>query len=599
MKKKYIILIMVVAGFGISNSCKQSFLNVPPAGSLDQQLMQSPEGLDALLVGAYSMVDGVTGNIGPVNGYWETTASNWLFGSVRGMEASKGSDAGDQPDANPIETFSEDPTNSYLNDTWRMLYESVSRCNSLIILTGKTLASNKITADQADLYVRQARVLRGWFHFEAWRMWRDIPYVDETTDPKTVANDADVTAKIIDDLTQGTTLPPNMGAIGKFNSTVSKVLLAKAIMQMKHDYAGALPLLQDVVTTGVKPNGAAIGLDPAYGPIFDIVNRNDLESVYTVQYSVNDGSGANNSSAGEVLNFPYKGGASPGGCCGFFIPTQEFVNSFRTSGGLPLLNHGYNAFPVKSDYGLPANKTVNADNLAFTDPGFVPDAGPLDPRLDWTVGRRGIPFWDWGLHTGADWIRDITNSATYNAKKAVYLRSQEGTLTDISSWTPGYTANGYRLIRYADVLLLLAECQIETGNLAGALANINAVRTRAANPAGWVKAIDATGKPTAAPAANYVITTYTTLGTQVNARQILSMERKLELGLEGHRSFDLIRWGTFVSELSQVLAYEKTMPWGSKVYGNAQLGPEDVVYPIPQRQIDLSLGKIKQNVEHQ
>jgi hypothetical protein len=512
MKKSYIILIMVIAGFGISNSCKQSFLNVPPAGSLDQTLMQTPEGLDALLVGAYSMIDGVTGNVSTVNGFWETTASNWLFGSVRAMEAMKGSDAGDQPDANSIQTFSEDATNSYLNDSWRMLYESVSRCNQLILLTGKTLTAGKITQDQADLYVRQARVLRGWFHFEAWRMWRDIPYVDETTDLKNVSNDADVTAKIIDDLTQGTTLPPNMEAIGKFNSTVSKVLLAKALMQMKKDYAGALPLLTDVVATGVKPNGDSIGLDPAYGPIFDIQNRNDLEAVYTVQYSVNDGSGANNSSAGEVLNFPYKGGASPGGCCGFFVPTQEFVNSFRTAGGLPLFNHAYNATPVKNDYGLAANKTVNADNLAFTDPGFVPDAGPLDPRLDWTVGRRGIPFWDWGLHTGQDWIRDITTSAPYTAKKAVYQKSQEGNLTDISSWTPGYTANGYRLIRYADVLLLLAECQIETGNLAGALVNINSVRARAANPAGWVKAIDATGKPTSAPAANYVITTYPTLG---------------------------------------------------------------------------------------
>jgi hypothetical protein len=77
------------------------------------------------------------------------------------------------------------------------------------------------------------------------------------------------------------------------------------------------------------------------------------------------------------------------------------------------------------------------------------------------------------------------------------------------------------------------------------------------------------------------------------------MERKLELGMEGHRSFDLIRWGIFVDEVSKVLAYEKTLPWGSKTYGNASLGPEDVLYPIPQRQIDLSLGKIKQNPEHQ
>ena len=133
-------------------------------------------------------------------------------------------------------------------------------------------------------------------------------------------------------------LPTNMGAVGKFNETVAKVLLAKAMMQMNHDYAGALTLLT-AAKTGTKPDGAAIGLAPTYGEIFDIANRNGIESVYTVQYSVNDGSGGRNAGDGEVLNFPYKSGGSPGGCCGFFNPTQEFVNSFRTSGGLPLLDN--------------------------------------------------------------------------------------------------------------------------------------------------------------------------------------------------------------------------------------------------------------------
>ena len=81
----------------------------------------------------------------------------------------------------------------------------------------------------------------------------------------------------------------------------------------------------------------AIGLAPTYGEIFDIEQRNGIEAIYTVQYSVNDGSGGTNAGNGEVLNFPYKGGGSPGGCCGFFNPTQEFVNSFRTVDGLPLL----------------------------------------------------------------------------------------------------------------------------------------------------------------------------------------------------------------------------------------------------------------------
>jgi hypothetical protein len=577
MKKKYNILLLILAIIGIMGSCKSDFLDIKPAGSLDATVLGTPQGLDALLVGAYSMLPGTK----TWNWTWEAASSNWVYGSIRGLEANKGTDSGDQPDINPIQTYSETATNPYLNLRWRAIYEGVSRCNGLINVTNDALAAGKIDQTEADSYITQARLLRGWYHFEAWRMWEKVPYLDETTDPATVKNDADIRPMIIADLNEGLSLPTDMGAVGKFNKTVAQVILGKAMMQMYGDYAGALPILT-AAKSGSKPDGSAIGLAPTYGEIFDIVNRNGIEAIYTVQYSVNDGSGAKNGGDGEVLNFPYKGGGSPGGCCGFFNPTQEFVNSFRTSGGLPLLDFSYNtgANQVKSDEGL-----------AITDP-FTPDAGPLDPRLDWAVGRRGIPYWDWGKHTGADWIRDQTYSGPYSPKKQVYKKSQEGQYTEVGNWTSGWTANGYRMIRYADLLLLIAECQIETNDLAGARTNINLVRARAANPAGFV--MDG-----AVPAADYVINQYPGAGypfdTQANARLALRMERKLELGQEGHRYFDLNRWGITVTELNRALTYEKTMPWGTNLYGGATVGSEDVTYPVPQRQIDLSNGNLVQN----
>jgi len=599
MKKKYIIVIIMLAVIGVWDSCKSDFLTVAPTGGLDQGLLQNAKGLDALLVGAYSMIDGVSSQYGSG---WESTASNWVFGSIRGMEANKGTDGGDQPDINPIQTYTETSTNPYLDVKWRAVYEGISRCNSVITVATKALAATKITQAQFDSYVTQSKALRGWYHFEAWRMWNMVPFMDELSDPKAASNATDISDKIIADLTAAKDLPDNMGAIGKFNGTVVKVLLAKVLMQTKHDYAGALALL-NVAKSGKKPDGSPIGLVATFGEIFDIANRNDLESVYTVQLSVNDGSGAWNASTGEVLNFPYKSGASPGGCCGFFDPTQEFVNSFRTNAaGLPLLDNTYNGVPVKNDYGIDKNPAKDATTgLAYVDADFVPDAGNLDPRLDWTVGRRGIPYWDWGLHTGADWIRDQTYSGPFNPKKAVYKRSQETALTDISSWTAGYTANGYRMIRYADVLLMIAECQIETGDLPGARTNINLVRARAANPAGFVMAIDATGANTAVPAANYVISQYpdgAPFDSKANAEVALRMERKLELGMEGHRYFDLQRWGTVVTELNRALTYEKTMPWGNNLYGSAVVAAKDVNYPLPQNQLDLSQGKITQNNLH-
>ncbi len=223
---------------------------------------------------------------------------------------------------------------------------------------------------------------------------------------------------------------------------------------------------------------------------------------------------------------------------------------------------------------------------------FVPDAGPLDPRLDWSVGRRGIPYWDWGKHTGADWIRDQTYSGPYSPKKQVYKKSQEGQYTEVGNWTSGYTANGYRMIRYADLLLLIAECEIEAGSLDNARNLVNQVRARAANPDGFV--MDGT-----VPAANYVVNQYPAAGapfdSKENARVALRMERKLELGQEGHRFFDLNRWGITVTELNRALNYEKTMDWGDNLYGGATVGTEDVTFPIPQRQLDLSNGALVQN----
>ncbi len=647
MKKiKFLSVFAVIAGLLLMNSCSEEFLEITPNGSLDQTVLATYNGVDALLIGAYSMIDGVA------NGYgWEAASSGWVFGSIRGLEANKGTDSGDQPAINPLQTYSETATNGYLNAKWRSCYEGVSRANTTISVAAKALEAGGITQEEYDSFVMQARALRGVYHFWAYKLWADmatgtfVPYVDETTDSKTVTNDVDIRPMIIADLEAGTNLPLNMGQIGRFNKTVCQVFLAKAQMQMYGDYAAALSELNEVVTSGTQPAGGEIGLLATYGDIFDTEFRNDKEAVYTVQYSVNDNSGAWNAGRGEVLNFPYKSGASPGGCCGFFNPTQEFVNSFRVdpATGLPLLDGSYNnsGEELLRDMGIaaggiwvaddgdpettvgqylindvvtaydPANPYIdlayrsltgtesspNVNNDPLTSPSdweliWTEDNSlPLDPRLDWSAGRRGIPYWDWGIHTGSDWIRDQSYSGPYSPKKQVYKKSQEGTYTEVGNWTSGYTANGYRMIRYADVLLLKAECEAQTNADDLGFGEVNLIRERAGNTAGWVYEEDGT-----TPAANYMVNEYTSpFANTADAMEKIMMERKLELGQEGHRYYDLQRWGIMVTEGNRILDYEKTMPWGNALYGNATVGAEDVNFPIPQRQIDVSNGILQQN----
>ena len=585
MKKiKYLLVIAIFAGIVLLDACKESFLEITPKGSLDESVLATADGVDGLLIGAYSMVDGVCDGFG-----WEAASSGWVFGSIRGMEANKGTDSGDQPDINPLQTYSETSTNPYLNIKWRSTYEGISRCNSTIITANVAEEAGTITSDEATSFIRQARALRGYYHFLAWKLWADrstnlyVPYVDENTDQSTLTNEEDIRAYIIADLTEGTLLPNNMIQVGRFNKTVCQVLLAKAEMQMFGDYEAALALLTTVETSGTNPANQSCSLAPLYGEIFDAEFRNCSESIYTVQYSVNDGSAGWNAGRGEVLNFPHGGGGKPGGCCGFFSPTQDFVNSFRTdASGLPFLDT-YNDVKVTNDQGL-----IPSD--AYTE-----YAGQLDPRVDWSVGRRGIPYWDWGDMTGQDWIREQTYAGPYSPKKQVYKQSQEGTLTEVGNWTSGYTANGYRTIRYSDVLLLKAECEAMENTGDRGMGEVNAIRTRAADPVGFVKEADGTTY-----AANYVIGIYpaSQFVDQASAMKAIKFERKLELGQEGHRYYDLQRWGDVQSELTRILAYEMGMEWASNLYGDATIGPEDVNFPVPQRQIDVSNGKIIQNVGH-
>ncbi|MEZ5071618.1 MAG: RagB/SusD family nutrient uptake outer membrane protein [Bacteroidales bacterium] len=581
---KYISVIAVVAGLVLLNSCNESFLEITPNGALDEAVLATYEGVDALLISAYAMIDGTAADVAG----WSAASSNWVLGSVRAAESNKGSDSVTSPTSTPSRPTRKLPPTA----TWMpraSVYEGISLANKAINVAIKAMDAGSITSEEYDRIVAQARALRGIYHFEAFRAFgkltdgTGIPYLNEETDYATVTNTEDVRASIIADLQAGIALPNDMGQIGRVNKTVMQVFTAKAMMQMNHDYAGALPLLQ-AAENGTNPVGDAVGLMDNYGEIFDAANRNDIEAVYTIQYSVNDNSGGWNAGYGEVLNFPYKGGGSPGGCCGFFQPSQDFVNSFRTdASGLPLIDlaaqtYSYQDELVSNDFGV-----------AIDDATYTEYAGNLDPRVDWSAGRRGIPYWDWGPHTGQDWVRDQSYAGPYSPKKQVYQKSQEGTLTEVGNWTSGYTANGYRLIRYADVLLLKAECEAMTNADDLGFGEVNDIRARAANS--FVYEDDGV-----TPAANYVIAEYPTAWTtQAEAMHAIKFERKLELGQEGHRFWDLQRWGEVVTEINRVLDFEKTMPWGGSLYGGATVGAEDVNYPVPQRQIDLTQGLIQQN----
>ncbi len=567
-------LIATFAVASITFSCKDSFLEVAPTGSLGVSQLSSAAGVEGTLLGAYSMMlgKGFTQLAGP---------NNWVFGSILGGDANKGTDPGDFSAINPIQRYEADPTNGEFNGTWNAKYEGISRANATIRLaTGSTALTD---ADKKRI-IGEARFIRGHFYFELKKIFNNAPFIDETVDYGTgiekVTNTADLWSKIEADFKFAyDNLPETQGAAGRANKWAAASYLAKAYMFEKK-YAEAKALFDLIIANGKTTNGKKYGLVSNYAQIYNAANDNHEESIFATQTSMNTGD-VSNSNSYDVLNYPYNTGADgPGNCCGFFAPSFDLVNSFRTdANGLPLLDNSYNsaANAVKNDYGVESKDT------------FTPDAGNLDPRLDHSVGRRGIPYLDWKEHPGKDWIRSQPYSGPYSTKKYVYYKSQENTLTDGSGWTRGYSVMNYTILRYADILLMAAEAEVEVGSLAKAQEYVNMIRTRAANKASWVT-------KNGAPAAKYVIGTYDTPWTDKNAaRTAVRFERKLELSGEGHRFFDLVRWGIAESTLNAYLANEAKVL--STMFGGAKFTTGKSEYmPIPQTQIDIQ-GKdiLKQN----
>lgn len=220
---------------------------------------------------------------------------------------------------------------------------------------------------------------------------------------------------------------------------------------------------------------------------------------------------------------------------------------------------------------------------------FTPDDGNLDPRIDWTIGRRGIPYLDWGLHPGQSWIRDQNFSGPYAPKKNIWWNATEQ-YHDNNSWAPA-TAINTLIIRFADVLLMAAEANAMTDNLPTALNLVNRVRKRAQNPAGWVYEYLDASKPlkgfSTTPAAKYNVKPYPSFPTRDYALKAIYFERKLELAMEGHRYFDLARWGTAPAVMNAYYNYEGSIV--NDVKGAKFTANKNEHYPIPQSEIDKTM----------
>ncbi|UBZ14527.1 RagB/SusD family nutrient uptake outer membrane protein [Flagellimonas marinaquae] len=561
MKKSNLIILFFILLIGFLG-CNEDFTESPAIGSLSDQALQNETGVDLLLVGAYSALDGVRNN--SLGEAWGTGGDNWWI-DVISDDAHKGATDGDQPALYNIETMNWTTGNSYFYGKWGALFAGINRANAVISLI------NGIEEGDFTQQMAEARFLRGHYNFELQRAWGNVPYVSEEDYAATEFNQPN-TGPIWDEIEADfqfavDNLPQAQNEIGRANSWAATAYLGKVHLYQS-DWDSALPLLRTVVEEG------PYGLLDDFVDNFRLAGDNSSESVFSIQFTT-DATQSFNANVRGALNFPSPGPF--GSCCGFYQPTQDLLNAFQTDGsGLPLLDT-FNQTDVTSDFGI-----------ALDEP-FEPFAGPLDPRADYTVGRRGIDYNGYGLKPGGnDWLSSEFShlSGPYLPKKNVYWAGEEENQST-GAWGQQLSGVNYHVIRFADVILMYAEAAVETGDIDTALEMVNRVRNRAKN-SNYVQA------PDGGDAANYVIEPYDSFPNQEFARKAVRFERRLELGMEGHRWFDLKRWGVLVDVMNTYFVNEaRTIEnFGTKV---GTYLPHYENFPIPINAIDLSNGVLTQN----
>lgn len=586
------VLALVSAGL---YGCKD-FLNTnaTPQGTLDEGTLATASGVEGTLIGAYRTLDC------PISGAaWGCAASNWVWGSVAGDDSYKGSTNTDQPPINDIEGYhwSLPDGQDYLNQKWSVSYEGVSRANAALRLLKKVLASSPgdFSAATAHSIEGEAIFLRAHYHFEAYRMWGNIPYYreDETDFRKANETSAEVVADLIKDLDSAAKLLPTTARDkGRPSSWTAKAYKGR-VQVYAGQYPAAVTTLTDVVNNG--PYKLETSFDHVWTGFKAFYNG--PETIWAYQASVNDGEpDGNNGNFGERLNFPYSG--SHFGCCGFNQPAQNLVNFYKVdAAGLPLA--------------LSAPTTWNTQNAAFN----AGDLTPVDPRLDWTVGRNGVPYKDWGpvkVTNGSDsWVRDVGNGGPYTPKKNAH-EAAAGAEQSGGGWAPTQQ-NSVRihLFRYADLLLMLAEARVETNDLAGAMTLVNQVRARAAVTAQGCGTTADNGIATAFPQcagdnriavpindpkitwAKYQIGQYAAFPSQQYARDAVRAERRLELAMEGQRFYDIRRYGLAYAAAA-INGYINGEGGGAektrvtyKAFAET-FAAKHILFPLPNIQIQLS-----------
>ncbi|SFT95130.1 Starch-binding associating with outer membrane [Algoriphagus locisalis] len=467
-----------------------SLLNIDPEFTQDaENFFNTKEDFDRAIIGVYDMMQPAYLNI-------------WIGEIASDNSIAGGESVNDTRGLHEIENMTHGGVNQELRAVMRVNYTGISRANYIFE------NQDKIDFEGKDLILAEAKFMRAYFYFNLVTYFGDMPLVVDrrisiNEIPSTPrAPRAEIYAQIESDLQEAVdVLPATASEVGRLTSGAAMALLGKALLYQQK-FAEASTVLGNLIDS--NPGGYALFDD--YTTLFYAANQNISEDVFTVQFS-----GLQGGDYGCLICL--NGNAAVG-----FQGIRQYTGPFYADG------NAYN-LPTQDLYDAFAEGDIRRDASVLNLDEFIA-AQPNADEITYGIGAGG--------HTGF-----------FNNK---YIKRQgEVGLPDDDLTSP----LNYRVIRWADVLLMAAEAFQQAGNDDRARIELNKVRARVDMPA------------------------ITSSGDALY--QAILEERRFELSGEGYRFFDLVRTGQAADRIDGF------------VVGKNEL------FPIPQVEIDLAGGNWSQN----
>jgi tetratricopeptide (TPR) repeat protein len=418
--------------------------------------------------------------------------------------------------AQQMQRFETTPTNWVSNALWSQGFRGITWATKAI----ERISENQTVTDgRKNQFLGEAYYLRAFNYFFLTRQYGRMPVIDHVLTYEEYymprVSIEDTWTHIENDLKNAADMLPEkdrMAAtdLGRATKGAANALLGKAYVYQRK-WQEAYDALSKVATSG------QYSLEPQYADIFTLEHENGIESIYEIQHSIS-GTGWADSNEGSILSF-YEHDADPEDMVkwhngwSMHCPTADFVNAFE----------------------------------------------PGDPRLAATVIFPD-EFFDGRIH------KNVASSTGYQPKKW-YIPYDRRSQIDQSDCPKNII-----FMRYADVLLMLAEAANEIGKTAEALAYLEQVRGRAranSTEAGVLPEIKETGKDA--------------------LRALIWQERRVELGCEGQRFWDIVRQGRAGQVMKAYAAKYNSIKGSNFVEGKSE------VFPIPDAQVTISNGTMEQN----